>query len=126
MPNLFGHTTIYSYIQYFSKLHNPLAVPFYVARSQLHSCSYCYNFMMNDDRLILHNLHLITAYLSFITVNLCSGKPLYLGTNYSLQYKLIDFASEFLKNITKSGMWCVNRFKFCFSVHDYLVKVCAD
>ena len=35
------------------------------------------SFMMNDDNLILHNLHFITAHFSFITAHLCSDNPLF-------------------------------------------------
>ena len=33
--------------------------------------------MMNDDNLILHNLHFITAHFSFITAHLYSDNPLF-------------------------------------------------
>ena len=35
------------------------------------------SFMMNDNNLILHNLHFITAHFSFITAHLCSDNPLF-------------------------------------------------
>ena len=36
--------------------------------------------MHNDDNLILHNLHFMTAHFSFITAHLCSDNSIILGT----------------------------------------------